>query len=71
MSVTEEIMERVRVLPENVQAEVLDFVQYLESMAAEKEEREAWSAFSLTHAMRGLESESSLYSYEDVKDSFR
>ena len=71
MSVTEEIIERVRALPENVQVEVLDFVQYIESKAAEKEERKAWSDFSLSHAMRGLESESSPYSYEDVKDNFR
>lgn len=71
MSVTEEIIERVRALPENIQSEVLDFVQYLESEATEKEEQRAWSDFSLSHAMRDMESESSLYSYEDVKDSFR
>jgi hypothetical protein len=69
--VTEEIIERVRALPENVQVEVLDFVQYLESKATEREERKAWTDFSLSHAMRGLESEASPYSYEDVKDSYR
>jgi len=63
MSVAKQIIQHVNNLPESVQSEVLDFVEYLES----KSERTNWSEFSLAQAMRGMESEKELYSLKDIK----
>jgi hypothetical protein len=68
MTVTEQIIERVKALPEVVQAEVLDFVEFLEAKV-DSNNTVAWSSFSLSQAMRGMESESTQYSLNDVKDS--
>ena len=68
MTVTEQIIERVKALPEAVQAEVLDFVEFLEAKT-DTSSNFTWSRFSLSQAMRGMESESTLYSLDDVKDS--
>ncbi len=71
MTVAEKIIQHVRTLPEGVQAEVLDFVEYLESKAmVVKEEPEEWGGFSLSQAMRGMESEESIYSTNDLKETF-
>lgn len=71
MTVAEKIIQHVRVLPEDVQVEVLDFVEYLESKAmVVKEEPAEWAGFSLSQAMRGMESEETLYSTQDLKESF-
>ena len=70
----ERILEHVKRLPESLQAQVLDFVEYLESKvgsAKSSAENGAWSAFSLFQAMRGMESESSPYSMDDLKEVFR
>ncbi len=70
MTVAERILQQVRRLPELLQAEVLDFVEYLESKVGRARaagEDEAWQAMSLSHAMRGMESEPSLYLVEDPK----
>ena len=69
MTVTEKIVERIRFLPEAVQAEVLDFVECLEKKAA-SEDRGVWSAFSLAQALRDMESEDSSYSEEDLREVF-
>ncbi len=68
MTVTEQIIERVKALPEAVQAEVLDFVEFLEAKTDNGRDF-SWSHFSLSQAMRGMESEPALYSLDDVKDS--
>lgn len=72
MSLTEKILEHLQSMPESVQAEVLHFVEYLESKikSSELENEGNWSTLSLSHAMRGLEEEPSPYSLKDVKDSF-
>ncbi len=67
MTVTEQIIERVKALPEAIQAEVLDFVEFLEAKT-DTSSNITWSHFSLSQAMRGMESESTLYSIDDVKD---
>ena len=79
MPVSERINERVRQLPEDAQAEVLDFVEFLlakseretaEQESARQEER-AWSHFSLSSAMRGMEDEDGPdYSEDDLKERF-
>ncbi len=55
MTVMDKIVQHIKGLPEALQAEVLDFVEYLE---AKKGKSEAdWTAFSLSSAMRGMEDE--------------
>lgn len=69
MAVAEQINERVRVLPESIQAEVLDFVEFLSSKdQVARKERTDWSDLSLLQAMRGMESEAPLYSIDDVME---
>jgi len=73
MSVAEQVLQHLRSLPEPVQAEVLDFVEYLEAKArsAGREREEAdWAALSLSQAMRGMEDEPSPYTTADIKEAF-
>lgn len=74
MAVTEKINQSVHRLPERLQTEVLDFVEYLLT----KSERETqardegeWTHLSLSLAMRGVEDEEETdYSFSDLKESF-
>tara|TARA_B100000959_G_C14633083_1_gene481068 strand:- start:342 stop:551 length:210 start_codon:yes stop_codon:yes gene_type:complete len=68
MTITEKIVKHVESLPESLQAEVLDFVEYLETKKGGDEID--WSAFSLSNAMHGMENERSPYSLNDLKESF-
>jgi len=68
MSVAEKIVEHVKVLPESVQTQVLEFVEFLE--AKNLKDDADWSRSSLDSAMRGLEGESSPYSEADLKEVF-
>ncbi|GFP32971.1 hypothetical protein HKBW3S42_01282 [Candidatus Hakubella thermalkaliphila] len=64
MTLTEKILQHVKDLPESLQAEVLDFIEYLESRVAKSKEgvsETEWSALSLSFAMRGMEDEYSPY----------
>lgn len=72
MTLTEKIFDRVKDLPESFQAEVLDFVEYLESKVekGKREEEMDWSSLSLSFAMLGMESEYSPYSLDDIKEHF-
>jgi len=69
MSLAEKIIVKVKSLPEDKQSEILDFIDFL-SKKMNDEERKQWSKFSLESAMRGLESEESLYSLEDIKEKY-
>ena len=69
MTVTDKIMQHIQSLPESLQAEVLDFVEYLEAKTGKGEAD--WTAFSLSSAMRGMEEEQMLYIANDLKESFR
>ncbi|RME64271.1 MAG: DUF2281 domain-containing protein, partial [Nitrospirae bacterium] len=51
MSLAEKIIEKVKSLPEDKQAEILDFIDFL-SKKVNGEERKQWSQFSLEAAMR-------------------
>ena len=74
MVVAERIHQSVQKLPESLQFEVFDFVEYLLS----KQERETespsepdWSDLSLSLAMRGMEDEDTpLYTPADLKVVF-
>ena len=69
MSLAEKIMEKVKLLPEDKQSEILDFIDFL-SKKTNEEERKEWSQFSLETAMRGLETEETSYTIEDIKEKY-
>jgi len=74
MAVAERIHQYVQRLPERLQAEVLDFVEYLlakaERESASRDEQE-WTNLSLSLAMREMEGEEGPeYSISDLKESF-
>jgi len=70
MPIAEKIHQHVQRLPTNVQAEVLDFIEYLLAKTERQEERE-WSDLSLTSAMRGMEEEETpLYTPADLRIIF-
>jgi hypothetical protein len=70
MALIEKIQSYVQRLPTPVQAEVLDFVEFLLSKSEHREERD-WSGVSLASAMRGMEDEdTSLYTLSDLKVVF-
>jgi hypothetical protein len=74
MVTVEKIGQRVQQLPEQMQAEVLDFVEFLltkaEREGAAQEERE-WSQLSISLAMRDLEEEEGpTYAESDLKETF-
>lgn len=68
MDLTEKIMQHIQNLPESLQAEVLDFVEYLEAKV-EKGETD-WTKFSLSSALRGMEDETPPYSVSDLKEKY-
>ena len=74
MALSEEILEHVEKLPESFQAEVLDFVEYLESKMCRDHKKghedEDWSRLSLSFAMQDMEDEYSPYSLEDIKEKY-
>jgi len=74
MTTAESITQMLQALPEEAQREVLDFVEFLRSRAHRsdvvREADTAWSEFSLSSAMRGMEGEPSPYTIADVKESF-
>jgi hypothetical protein len=74
VTLAKEIVERVQRLPEPLQAEVLDFVEFLlakTSGESGKEENRRWMEFSLQSALRGMEDEPELYADTDVKERFQ
>ena len=74
MSLPEKILKHIQEMPESFQAEILDFVEYLESKIKKgnKIDREGtdWSELSLSFAMRDMEDEYSPYSLNDLKERF-
>jgi len=70
MAISDQIHRHVQDLPTAIQAEVLDFVEYLMARVARREEQ-AWSEFSLAAAMRGMEDEvGPEYTTEDLRTVF-
>ena len=74
MAITDKIQEGVQQLPTALQAEVLDFVQYLlvkTTRGSQEHEEGLWSDVSLSAAMRGMEDEDSpQYTTADLKVLF-
>ena len=70
MKTSDAINKKVHELPEPLQREVLDFVEYLASKPVKKDSD--WSSFSLTSALRGLENETwPEYGEEDIKEKWQ
>lgn len=71
MTIAENIHQYVQMLPDPLQREVLDFVQFLlfkqeQETTLEQDEIE-WSNFSLASAMRGMEDEDTpIYTTDDM-----
>ena len=77
MTVIEKIQQRVLILPEPMQTQVLDFVEFLLSKstsvpqeALEDMDSLDWSNLSLAMALRGMEDEEEPYTMADLKESF-
>ncbi len=74
MALCERIQEHVEKLPESLQAQVLDFVEYLLAKAEREavlQERRLWFSLSLSSAMRGMEEEDvPTYTTSDLKVVF-
>ena len=74
MVVAERIREHVQKLPEPLQQEVLDFVEFLLLKVARESVQQdelRWTDFSVTMAMRGMEDEDiPTYTTEDLKVVF-
>ncbi len=67
------ISEHVEHLPGDMQAEVLDFVQYLEAKRLNQEvelERKEFLEVSLKNAIKGMETGEIEYSEKDIKEHF-
>ncbi|MBI5651655.1 MAG: DUF2281 domain-containing protein [Chloroflexi bacterium] len=73
MIAPEKIQQSIQKLPQPLQAEVLDFVEYLlskvERESAQQDDAD-WFSLSLTSAMRGMEDETPTYSTVDLKVVF-
>ena len=71
MTYAERIVAHIDRLPEDLQAEVLDFVEFLEARRPPDErsaQKAEWNAFSLAQATRGLESEPDIYDPNDLRE---
>ena len=73
MTLTDKIQAYVQELPATLQAEVLDFVEYLRAKVqrqAPESTDDDWNRLSLALAMRGMEQEDTPYTLADIKVSF-
>ncbi|WP_133512858.1 DUF2281 domain-containing protein [Candidatus Thiosymbion oneisti] len=68
MQLAKEILSHVKRLPESSQAEVLDFVKFLELKSEKDNGDQEWANISISNAMHGMEDEPSLYSINDIKE---
>ena len=69
MTIKQVIQQRIDILPENKQAEVLGFLNSLidsQLKLAAQQENEEWSRFSLEQAMVGLEDNLPEYTEQDL-----
>ena len=69
MSLAQRIVKRLEKLPESIQSEVLDFIDFIDSR---KGADSAWKDLSISSAMRGMEDElSPEYTTGDLKEKFQ
>jgi Protein of unknown function (DUF2281) len=71
MKATEQITDRLKLLPPPLQREVLDFIDFLAQRVAQRVDEDEWTAFSLAQAMQGLENEEAPeYGEADLKEKW-
>ncbi len=69
MTTAERIHEQIQRLPEPLQAEALDFIQFLTQRQSVRKEDLDWSHLSLATAMRDIEdNENPIYNESDLKE---
>ena len=69
MATAERIHEQVQKLPEPLQAEALDFIEFLMQRQSVQKEDLDWSHLSLATAMRDIEDEDvPIYDESDLKE---
>lgn len=71
-----ELIEKLKALPADKQAEVFDFVEFLAARCGKDTTAGPWAErdfadFSLAQALRGLEDDPVTYTAADVKESWR
>ena len=69
MSIADKIQQEIKLLPEDKQSKVLDFIKHLSEKQAE-EEIEQWNKFSLSSALEGLEDNEVEYTPDDIKEKY-
>ena len=71
MTLAQKILQKIEKLPESVQAEVLDFIDFIDLKKGHPTDSE-WKDLSLSSAMRDMENESSPeYTTGDLKEKFQ
>ena len=70
MTLAEKIFQKIQKWPNDLQSEVLDFVDFIDLRRGHVRDQE-WRDFSLASAMRGMEEEiSPQYTSQDIKEKF-
>ena len=69
MALDEKVFQYAQKLPQSLQEELLNFIQYL-LVKAEQQEKREWGLLSLSSAMQDMEDEPALYSMADIKVRF-
>lgn len=69
MTIDETIYQQIQRLPQSLQEELLDFIQFL-LIKAEHREKQEWFSLSLASALQDADGEPDLYSPEDIKVMF-
>lgn len=70
MKTADLIYDRAKALPEPIQREVLEFIEYLVQKLRQEDAR--WSELSLGSALRGLEDDAwPEYNEEDLKEKWQ
>ncbi len=71
MTTAERIHEQVQRLPEPLQVEALDFIEFLMQRQSVRQEDLNWSHLSLATAMRDIEDENvPIYDESDLKEKW-
>ncbi len=69
MSLTQRIVRKLEKMPEAIQSEVLDFIDFIDSRKGADSD---WKDLSISSAMRGMENEPSPeYTARDLKEKFQ
>jgi hypothetical protein len=74
MELLTSLYDHLKKLPESVQAEVFDFISYLERKNKERDdstEELLWSEMSMENALSKVEEERTLYSEKDIKEKYQ